>query len=355
MKKMNIVLFGVGNVGSTLIKQLLAEKQHFLRSGLDLEIPVVANSNIAFFAKEGVDASWESDLGSFGIPYKIRDVIKCVKSRDHENLVAVDATASSSFVENYPLLVREGFHLVAANKVANTLSSGFYADLRKELQQYDRQFLYETNVGAGLPVIQTLKDLYRAGEKITKVRGVFSGSLSFIFNSFSEEVRPFDEVLQQAQKKGLTESDPRIDLSGKDVARKLLILARELQLKKELKDIEVQDLVPQHLNGETSLEHFEGRRKDLNLKFRDLKDKLSPDEVLRHVGELDLSAGTLQVKLVREKKRTSLGSLRNTDTSFEIYTRSSEDHPLVIQGGGAGSSATARGVISDIIKLSEKV
>lgn len=354
MKKINIVLFGIGNVGSTLINQVLAEKKYFLSLGLELEIPVIANSNIVFFSKKGVDASWESDFRLCGFPYNIQDIITYVKSQGLENLVAVDATASSSFVENYPLLIREGFHLVAANKVANTISSEFYTDLRKGLKKYERQFLYETNVGAGLPVIRTLQDLHQAGEEITRVRGVFSGSLSYIFNTFSADNRPFDQVLEEARKKGLTEPDPRIDLSGKDVARKLLILARELELQRELKDIMIQDLVPKHLNGETSLEHFEGHRKDLNLKFRNLKNKLGPDEVLRHVGELDLSVGTLQVKLVREKKSTSFGSLRNADASFEIYTRSYGEEPLVIQGAGAGSEVTARGVVSDIIKVAEK-
>lgn len=355
MKKINIVLFGVGNVGSTFINQVLAEKDHFLKQGLEITIPVIANSKIAFFQKDGIHSSWESDLESFGFPYNIRDIIDYVKEREYQNLIAIDATASEAFVENYGLLVRSGFHIVAANKVANTLSSEFYTALRKTLKKYKKEFLYETNVGAGLPIVQTLQDLARAGEKITRVRGVFSGSLSYIFNTFSEEDKDFNIILQAAREKGLTEPDPRVDLSGKDVGRKLLILARELNLNKELDDVQVEDLVPRHLNGKTRLKHFQKKQKDLNLKFKEIKGKLKPDEVLRYVGELDLTTGKLEVKLVKEKKTSAFGGLKNTDSSFEIYTESYGDYPLVIQGAGAGASVTARGVVSDVIKLSEKI
>jgi len=178
MKTVNIVLFGVGNVGSTLIRQILSNKEQFHQAGLELNIPVIVNSRIAFFQKEGVKASWESDLSSFGFPYQLDDILKYVKDKEFKNLIAVDATASSSFVENYETLVKEGFNLVAANKVANSLPYELYDSLRKTLRKYDKQFLYETNVGAGLPIIQTLQGRHRAGEKVTRVRGVFSGSLS---------------------------------------------------------------------------------------------------------------------------------------------------------------------------------
>ncbi|MFO7719907.1 MAG: aspartate kinase, partial [Gillisia sp.] len=235
MKQINIVLFGVGNVGSTLINQILKLKEQLKESGeLELNLPILVNSNTAFFEKKGVTASWEANFKTFGVPYKLNDIIEYVKRQELDNLVAVDATASEELVENYPLLIKNGFHIVAANKVANTLSTEFYLNLRKDLKKYNKQFFYETNVGAGLPVVETLKNLYASGEKITRIRGVFSGSLSYIFNTFSESDKAFDAVLTEAGQKGFTEPDPRIDLSGKDVARKLLILARELQLKREL-------------------------------------------------------------------------------------------------------------------------
>lgn len=355
MKTVNIVLFGVGNVGSTLIKQILENREQFHQAGLQLNIPVIVNSRLAFFRKEGVKASWESDLSSFGFPYELEDILKYVKEHEFKNLIAVDATASSSFVENYEKLVKQGFNIVAANKVANSLPYELYDSLRKTLRKYNKQFLYETNVGAGLPIIQTLQGLHRSGEKVTKVRGVFSGSLSYIFNTFSEEERSFAEILEEAQVKGFTEPDPRVDLSGKDVGRKLLILARELNLKKEFEEVKIEDLVPSQLNGKSSVEHFRKHQKSLNPRFEDLKKSLKPDEVLRHVGELDLEKQELQVKLVKEKKASAFGNLKNADASFEIFTESYGDQPLVIQGAGAGAAVTARGVLSDLIKLAENL
>lgn len=356
MKKINIVLFGVGNVGSTLIKQVLALKEQLQENPeLELNLPVIVNSTTAFFEKKSVGTSWESDFENFGVTYQLQDIIDYVREKKYENLVAVDATASDAIVHNYGLLIRNGFHIVAANKVANTLSSEFYDNLRQELKENDRHFMYETNVGAGLPVVETLKSLYAAGEKVTRIRGVFSGSLSYIFNTFSGNDKTFDAVLTEAGEKGFTEPDPRVDLSGKDVARKLLILARELQLKKELHEIKIQDLVPVHLNGGSTVSVFRINQKDLNAEFDSLKADLQEDEVIRHIGELEVSTGELEVKLVKEKKTSPFGSLQHADASFEIYTESYGERPIVIQGAGAGAAVTARGVLSDILKLSEKI
>lgn len=352
-KTIQLIIFGIGNVGSTLINQIQkAKSQLEEQQGISLNIPVVLNSKLVFFQRNGISGSWESDFERFSVPYKIQDVIDFVKEEKFQHVIAIDATASESFVQNYIPLVQNGFHIVAANKIANTLSSAFYGNLRKELHKYHKHFFYETNVGAGLPVIQTIQNLRNSGENVQKVRGVFSGSLSYIFNSFSEQNKNFDEVLTEAQEKGFTEPDPRIDLSGKDVARKLLILARELTLEKEFGDVKIEDLVPKYLNGTSTKENFIKNKKDLNLDLGILKSKLKEDEVIRHVGELDLRTGSLEVKLVTEKKTSPFGSLKNADSSFEIYTDSYGDFPLVIQGAGAGAAVTARGVFSDIIRLS---
>lgn len=355
MKKINIVLFGVGNVGSTFINQILTGKQLFEKAGLEINIPVIANSTTAFFEKHTMTPSWETNFLSFGVPNKLEEILHYVKQGEYGNLVAIDATASDTFVENYRLLVQEGFHIIAANKVANTLSSEFYSEFRETLVKHQKHFLYETNVGAGLPIIETLQSLHRSGEKISKVRGVFSGSMSYIFNTFSGEDKTFSRVLTEAREKGFTEPDPRVDLSGKDVGRKLLILARELSLQKELSEIAIQDLVPRHLNGGSTVGEFLRNQEDLDHGFRDLKEKLEDDEVIRHVGELDVATQTLQVKLVTEKKTSAFGSLKNADSSFEIYSESYGNEPLVIRGAGAGAAVTARGLVGDVIKLAEKI
>ncbi|MBV1923121.1 MAG: aspartate kinase, partial [Flavobacteriaceae bacterium] len=231
----------------------------------------------------------------------------------------------------------------------------FYKELRDKLKENNRFYLYETNVGAALPVIDTIKKLHDTGEKIQKIRGVFSGSLSYIFNTYSETNLSFSEVLTEASTLGLTEPDAREDLCGNDVARKLLILARELNIEKELKDVSVESLVPKHLNGNTSLAHFNDRLLELNKPLQKRKQVLKDEEVLRYVGELNVSSETLEVKLISENKKTSLGQLKGADSVIEIYSESYGDLPLVIQGAGAGKEVTARGVFSDILKLSNQL
>lgn len=356
MKKINIVLFGIGNVGSSLINQILEARSKILNSSqIEINIAVLVNSKIAFYNKDDIKNSWEADFKSFGYPYKLSHILNHVKKEKLTNLIAIDATASEEFVKNYKELIRNGFHIVAANKTANTLSDEFYRELRHELKIHNKQFLYETNVGAGSPVIKTIQDLYLAGEEVIKIRGIFSGSLSYIFNTFSENGRLFSEVLDEARIRGLTEPDPRIDLSGKDVGRKLLILAREIHIKKELSEVKIENLIPNHLNGKSSISHFIENQKDLNSGFEERKSKLRSDEVLRHIGELNVASGKLEVKLVTEKRSSPFGSLQEADASFEIYTKSYGNRPIVIQGAGAGAAVYSRGVLSDLLKISEKL
>lgn len=355
-KRVNIVIFGVGNVGGTLIRQIHNAGVKFRNhQQVDIKIVALANSSSLYCDHRGIGETWRSDFEALSQEYQLTDIINFIMEYQLDNLIAIDATASEGFVESYPVLIQNGFNIVAANKVANTLSTEFYETLRAELKKHGKQFLYETNVGAGLPVIQTLQDFEKSGERVEKIRGVFSGSLSYIFNSYSESSLEFDQVLLEAQQKGLTEPDPRIDLSGKDVGRKLLILARELRLRKELSDIEIEDLVPSHLNGNTTLEDFRRNEKDLNAGFEKLRSQLGKDEVIRHIGELNVKEGSLRVRLVKEKKSTALGSLKNADSSFEFYTESYGENPVVIQGAGAGAEVTARGVLTDIIKISNNL
>jgi homoserine dehydrogenase len=355
-KKIHLVIFGIGNVGSTLIQQINDARSHLQhRQNVLVKIPIVTNSKLAFYNKNGISNSWESDFGRFSVPYKIDDIIHFVKKEQFENLIAIDATASPDFVKQYIPLIENGFHIVSANKIANTLSYEFYQTLRNTLVQHNKSFFYETNVGAGLPVIETIKNLYNSGERISKIRGVFSGSLSYIFNEFSESEKSFSKVLQDAENLGLTEPDAREDLSGKDVARKLLILARELNLKAEIQDVTIESLVPTQLNGKTSLHQFKTRSKELDLPFLNRRETLLKNKVLRYIGELDIVNQSMNVKLISEEKESPLGQLKGADSIFEIFTESYGEKPLVIQGAGAGKAVTARGLFSDVIKLSNSI
>ncbi len=354
--RINIVLFGIGNVGSTLINQVLESQKFFLeKRNIDLRFPIIANSTQAFFEKEGVKNQWEIDFTKSASPYTIEEIIEYVQEQQFENLIAIDATASKDIIKSYIPLIQNGFDIVAANKNANTLHTDFYTELRENLKAFDKNFFYETNVGAGLPVVNTISELHLAGEKITKIRGVFSGSLSYIFNRFSTEENSFSSILVEAEKLGLTEPDSREDLSGNDVARKLLILAREIGLELEFSDIKIESLLLPNLN-ETNPKQFYAINKQLfDQPFQIAKITQTDNHVLRYVGELNVAKKTLEVKLISEPKNSALGQLKGADNLIEIHTQSYGEIPIVIQGAGAGRSVTARGVLSDIFRIAEKI
>ncbi len=245
---------------------------------------------------------------------------------------------------------------VSSNKIFNTLPISEYRNFRHVLNKKNRKYLYETNVGAGLPLIDTIKLLHLSGENITRIKGVFSGSLSYIFNHFSIRAEKFSTILKEAMEQGFTEPDPREDLSGNDVARKLLILARELDLSNEFSDIKVENLIPKELIN-LSTEKFVQNLDLLDAHFEKVKKNLKENHVLRLVGDLhgDLQQekGELNVQLISVSANSSLGQLKGSDSIFEIYTESYGENPIVIMGAGAGAKVTARGVFGDILRLSE--
>ena len=357
-KKVNIAIFGKGLVGGTLIDQIIENTQSVLeRRKIQLNVFAVANSKKVLLSKNGVSKNWKEDLFTTGQENTtVKDIIEFAKKHHFENLIAVDNTASVNFVSNYIPFIEAGFDLVSCNKIANTLSFDFYQEVRAKLKEYKKQYLYETNVGAGLPLIDTIRLLHESGENITKIRGVFSGSLSYLFNNFSAKNIPFSEILKEAISKGFTEPDPREDLGGNDVARKLLILARELELENEFHEVAIKNLIPEHLR-EGSVDDFLSNLELLNDEYQTLKEEQKPNHVLRYIGELsgDLSKekGNLEVKLVSTPESTPLGSLKGSDAIFEIYTESYGEQPIVIQGAGAGASVTARGVFGDILRLAK--
>ena len=357
-KKINIAIFGHGLVGGTLINQILESAAAIeKRKDIKLNVFAIANSSNVLLNKNGVTPNWINEIQNNGFSYTIDDVIAYANEHHLENLIAIDNTASTEFIENYIPLIESSFDLISSNKVANTLSYSFYKKLRKVLADNQKSYLYETNVGAGLPLIDTIKLLHLSGENITKIKGVFSGTLSYLFNNFSAKEVPFSEILKEAIDNGYTEPDPREDLCGNDVGRKLLILARELDLQNEFEEIDIQNLIPEHLReGEAS--DFLNKLTEFDPIYEKIKKDQKPNHVLRYIGELsgDLQndKGNLEVKLVSVPSDTALGGLKGSDSFFEIYTESYGDRPIVIQGAGAGSAVTARGVFGDILRLSDK-
>ena len=355
-KRINLVIFGRGTVGGTLIEQIFQARADILkRRNINLQIVAIANSKEVVFNHKGISPGDYTAFDTLKVPYQISELIALVQQHHLENLIAIDVTASKAFVENYLLLVENGFDLVSANKIANTIGYPFYKKLRETLTQYKKQYLYETNVGAGLPLIDTIKLLHHSGENITRIRGIFSGTLSFLFNTYSASDAPFSEILQKAIDSGYTEPDPREDLCGNDVGRKLLILARELDLENEFEEVSIENLIPPTLR-EGSREEFLSRLREFDPIYQEIKDKAPQGTVLRYVGDLhgDLSqtaTARLEVKLVSVPVTSALGQVKGADSIFEIYTESYGENPIVIQGAGAGAAVTARGVFGDILRI----
>lgn len=354
-KKLNLALFGLGTVGGTLVEQVINSAESIAqRKNINLNIFAIANSKNLLLDAEGIGADWKERLNKEGKAYNLSDLTQYAEQHHLENLIAVDNTASSEIIDNYIPLIENGFNLVSSNKIANTLSYDFYKELRDSLQKHRKEYLYETNVGAGLPLIDTIKLLHLSGENITKIRGVFSGSLSYIFNNYSVSDQAFHEILGEAIHQAYTEPDPREDLCGNDVGRKLLILARELDLENEFDEIQIQNLIPEELR-ELKAEDFLSNLEALNPDFETQKQALEDGLVLRYIGELsgDLqqSKANLEAKLVAVPQNSALGQLSGSDGIFEIYTESYGENPIIIQGAGAGAAVTARGVFGDILRL----
>ncbi|TRZ44397.1 bifunctional aspartate kinase/homoserine dehydrogenase I [Robertkochia solimangrovi] len=357
-KNVNLAIFGHGTVGATLIDQVLSSARSIEeRKKIKLNIFAVSNSRKLLLNRNGIDSGWKTELENSEVEAGIDNVISYAEAFHLENLIAIDNTASAEFVKNYPALIEAGFDLVSSNKIANTLDYGFYSEIRSLLDKHQKQYLYETNVGAGLPLIDTIRILHLSGENITRIRGVFSGTLSYLFNRFSEEDLKFSSILKDTIAKGFTEPDPREDLNGNDVGRKLLILARELDLQNEFSDVNVQNLVPESL-AEHDVQGFLENLEAFDDQYQRIKDQQEPDHVLRYVGDLhgDLQQdkGLLDVKLISVPAGSALGQVKGADSIFEIYTDSYGDRPIVIQGAGAGAAVTARGVFGDILKLTER-
>lgn len=350
-KQVNLFVAGVGNVGSRLLEQLRLQR-NFLFNDLRLQVRVigVANSKKMMFNDNGLNLeSWKQELES-GQPMQMEEFLDNIRSRNLRNSVFVDVTANAELAKHYDKLLSKSISVVACNKVACSSSLSYYKTLKDLSREYSVPFLFETNVGAGLPVIGTLNDMVRSGDKITEVQAVLSGTLNFVFNNYNGK-RTFAEVVKQAQDEGYTEPDPRLDLSGKDVMRKIMILAREAGEQIEMEDISNESFMPEScMTG--SVDNFYKEMEKHEAHFKQLYDKAAANgNILKFVASY--KDGKAAVGLKEINPQHDFYHLYGKDNVVLFYTDRYKEQPMVVKGAGAGADVTASGVFADIIRASK--
>ncbi len=348
---LNLFVVGVGLIGSTLLEQIRLQAD-WLREEQFVQVRVVglANSRRMLLSPGGIPLdSWKDDLMTQGEEANLGQFVERMKAMNLANSVFIDNTAEDSIRHYYPDILRHAISISTPNKVAVSSELASYRLLKQLAEEHSVKFFYETNVGAGLPVITTLTDLINSGDRILKIEAVLSGSLSFIFNNFREGVR-FSDVVLQARERGYTEPDPRIDLSGKDVARKLLILARESRKPMEMTDLEVENILPQPCLDAPTVEAFLTELAHHDDHFEQLRAAAAKDgKVLRFIATLEGDRAFVSLQALGPD--SPFYQLSGSDNMIVFTTSRYHERPLVIKGPGAGAEVTAAGIFAEILRI----
>lgn len=350
-KQVNIFLVGTGNVGNKLLEQI-KQQLGFLQQQMNLQVKLVGlcNSRNMLINEEGIDLDkWKTELES-GEKAHLQKFVDDVISRNLRNSVFVDITANEAVANVYDQLLKKSVSVVACNKIAASSSYSNYKNLKELSREFNARFLFETNVGAGLPIIGTLNDLMRSGDKINRIEAVLSGTLNFVFNHYDGK-RKFSAVVKQAQDEGYTEPDPRLDLGGTDVMRKIMILARETGQQIEMEQIVNHSFMPESCMQGT-VEQFYQEMEKHEAHFKSLFEKANENgNKLKFVASYDNGKASVGLQYIDPKH--DLYHLYGKDNVVLFYTDRYKEQPLVVKGAGAGADVTASGVFADIIRASK--
>lgn len=353
-KTLNVFVVGIGNIGATLLNQI--KKQHtFLseQNNIDIKLVGLANTKKMHVDPEGIDLTdWSSLLDTNGTPADLSLFVERMKAMNLPNCVFIDNTASHVPSTYYLDVFRHNISIVTCNKIANSGSYENYRALQDTAKKHGVDFYYETNAGAGLPIVRVLKDLMLSGDKIVKIEAILSGTISYIFNNFTGN-NTFHDVVKKAQELGFTEPDPRDDLGGVDFMRKMLILGRDAGLALEEEDVDLGAILPQSCLNAASVEAFYDELLKENAFFEEMKQKAEAEgKVIRYIGSLE--KGKIKISIQYVDHSHPFYALSGSDNIISFTTERYKDTPLVVKGPGAGAEVTAAGVFADLVNVGSK-
>ena len=350
IRQINLFMMGTGNVGGKLLDQI-AQQQEYLKKNLKLNLRVIgmSNSRTMLFEEKGIALTGWREALEQGEPANLEAFLNTLEKLNYRNSIFVDNTASKIISDTYARLLKESIAVVTCNKIACSSAYDNYQELKALSREYNAPFLFETNVGAGLPIIDTLKHLIASGDRVHKIQAVLSGSLNFVFNNFNDQ-HTFQDIVKQAQEQGYTEPDPKIDLSGIDVMRKILILARESGFEIDLDQIENDSFLPgESLETENNQDFFASLQKH-EQAFQKRYQKARDNQCkLKYVAQFE--DGQAQVGLQEIPEGHDFYNLEGSDNIVLFYTERYPEQPLIVKGAGAGADVTASGLFADIIRI----